>query len=184
MRRYATKSSFGSGSFAISHRLSKIGPPDAAPRSPQSRLASGKLRIGWREWVHLPELGGATIKAKVDTGARTSALHAWNIRIETRDGVRFAQFDLHPLQRSDRQIVSCEAPLLDRRSIRNSGGEARIRPVIRTLIQVGPYVWPIELSLTPRDEMGFRMLLGRTAVRGRFLVDPGRSFLATRADKP
>lgn len=177
------KPSTKSGSFAISDSPPESGPPGASPRSPQKsvkRPASDKPRIGWREWVHLPELGGATIKAKVDTGARTSALHAWNIEIVTRNRVRFARFDLHPLQRSDRQIVSCEAPLLDRRSIRNSGGEAQIRPVVRTLIRIGHLTWPIELSLTSRDEMGFRMLLGRTAVRGRFLVDPGRSFLASR----
>lgn len=163
-----------------------IRPLSGAPRSLQKsfdKSASDKPRIGWREWVHLPELGGATVKAKVDTGARTSALHAWNIKIVVRDGVRFARFDLHPLQRNDRQVVSCEAQLLDRRSIRNSGGEAQIRHVVRTLIQVGPYTWPIEVSLTPRDEMGFRMLLGRTAVRGKFLVDPGRSFLASRAEQ-
>lgn len=134
-------------------------------------------RIGWREWVHLPELGGAIIKAKVDTGARTSVLHAWNIETVSRGDVRFVRFDLHPLQRNDRCVLSCEAPLLDKRSIRDSGGHTQIRHVIRTLAQLGPYVWPIELSLTARDEMGFRMLLGRSAVRGKFLVDPGRSFV-------
>jgi hypothetical protein len=133
--------------------------------------------IGWREWVHLPELGGAVIKAKVDTGARTSALHAWNIEPVTRDGIRFVRFDLHPLQRNDRCVLSCEAPLLDRRLIRNSGGHAQMRHIIRTLAQLGPHLWPIELSLTARDEMGFRMLLGRSAVRGKFVVDPGRSFV-------
>src|SRR5690606_35433649 len=163
------------GVFAISDNPSGIGPPGAASPSPQrrfDRLAAGKPRIGWRDWVHLPELGGVTIKAKGDTGARTSALHAWNIEIVTRDGIRFARFDLHPLQRSDRQSVSCEAPLLDRRSIRNSGGEAQLRYVVLTPIRIGHLVWPVELSLTSRDEMGFRMLLGRTAVRGKFLVDP------------
>jgi len=127
--------------------------------------------------VHLPDLGGADIKAKVDTGARTSALHAWNIEFLTRGGVRLVRFDLHPLQRNDRHVISCEAPLLESRSIRNSGGHAELRPVIRTHIQLGPYLWPLDLSLTARDEMGFRMLLGRSALRGKFLIDPGRSFV-------
>lgn len=113
----------------------------------------------------------------MDTGARTSALHAWNIETVTRGGVHFVRFDLHPLQRNDRCVLSCEAPLLDQRSIRNSGGHTQIRHVIRTLAQLGPHAWPIELSLTARDEMGFRMLLGRSAMRGKFLVDPGRSFV-------
>ncbi len=136
-----------------------------------------KIEIGWREWVHLPELGGACVKAKVDTGARTSAIHAWNIRAVERNGQPFALFDLHPLQNDNECILQCEAPIIDRREIRNSGGQAQERYIIRTTVNLGSYSWPIELSLTRRDEMGFRMLLGRAGVRRRFLVDPGRSFL-------
>lgn len=153
----------------------EIRPRGSVPK-PQRKRAD-KPRIGWREWVQLPELGGAIVKAKVDTGARTSALHAWNIKTITRNGKRFVRFDLHPLQRNDQHILSCEAQLLDQRSIRNSGGQTQIRHIVRTLVQLGPYVWPIELSLTQRDEMGFRMLLGRSAIRSKFLVDPGRSFI-------
>lgn len=163
----------------IRDNRSGIRPLAAAPRAPKrsSKSEPPLPRIGWREWVHLPELGGAVIKAKVDTGARTSALHAWNIETLTRNGERFIRFDLHPLQQNDLHVMPCEAPLLDQRLIRNSGGQTELRHIIHTLAQLGPYVWRIELSLTSRDEMGFRMLLGRSAVRGKFLVDPGRSFV-------
>lgn len=133
--------------------------------------------IGWREWIRLPDLGGVQIKAKVDTGARTSALHAWNIKKNERGGKHYVEFDLHPLQRDNKHIVRCSAPLVDRREIRSSSGEAQERYVIQTIAEMGVYRWPIELSLTRRDEMGFRMLLGRTAMKGRFLINPQKSFL-------
>lgn len=133
--------------------------------------------IGWREWVGLPDFGIARIKAKVDTGARTSALHAWNIRLDEQSDGAWVVFDLHPLQRDDTMIVACRAPLRDLREIRNSGGQRERRYVVRTSLQIGPLVYPIDVSLTNRDEMGFRMLIGRSALRGRFTVDPGRSFV-------
>ncbi|MFZ5610075.1 MAG: ATP-dependent zinc protease [Pseudomonadota bacterium] len=133
--------------------------------------------IGWREWVALPDLGVGAIKAKVDTGARTSALHAWKVERFIRKGQPWVRFDVHPVQRDNKQSMRCEAPLLGTRVVRNSGGGAQERLVIRTALQIGGRSWPIDVTLTSRDQMGFRMLLGRTAVRGRFVVDPKRSFL-------
>lgn len=138
--------------------------------------------IGWREWVGLPELGIAAIKAKIDTGARTSVIHAWNIVLDERRGGSWVAFDLHPIQRNNKEIVSCRALLLGVREIRNSGGHVERRYVIRTKLQLGSKIWPIDLSLTNRDAMGFRMLLGRAAIRRRAMVDPGRSFLVSKND--
>jgi hypothetical protein len=133
--------------------------------------------IGWREWVALPDLGVGTIKAKIDTGARSSALHAFEIEQFERQGQAMVRFQAHPVQRNDTVIVTTEAPLLDQRVVRNSGGQEQLRPVITTAVQVGHQIWPIELTLTNRDDMGFRLLLGRQAVRRRYLVDPGGSYL-------
>jgi hypothetical protein len=133
--------------------------------------------IGWREWVALPVLGVHNIKAKVDTGARSSTLHAFNLERFERDGLAMVRFQAHPIQRNDDYTVAAEAALLEDRVVRNSGGQTELRPVIKTLVQVGNAQWVIELTLTNRDQMGFRMLLGRQAVRRRYLVDPGRSYL-------
>lgn len=137
-----------------------------------------KRVIGWREWVGLPDLGIAEIKVKVDTGARSSALHVVELRIEERDGRRVACFEVHPRQRDTKGTVAVEVDVLEHRKVRSSSGKATLRPVIVTSAVLMGERWPIELTLTNRDEMGFRMLLGREAVRGRFLVDPGRSFLS------
>jgi hypothetical protein len=133
--------------------------------------------IGWREKVALPELGIREIKAKIDTGARSSALHAFDIEIIKRGGKQIVRFSVHPYQRDNRHTVTAEAELLDRRQVRNSGGQTQIRPVIQTIVELGGDRWSIELTLTNRDVMGFRMLLGRQAIRQRFLVDASRSFL-------
>jgi hypothetical protein len=133
--------------------------------------------IGWREWVVLPGMGRAAIKAKVDTGARSSSLHAFNVRVERRRGVDIVLFELHPLQRSDRRKIRAEAPLVEMRKIRSSDGHESLRPVIETEIELMGERWPIELTLATRDTMGFRMLLGRQAIRSGFVVDAGRSFL-------
>lgn len=136
--------------------------------------------IGWREFVSLPELNIDTVKAKIDTGARSSAIHAFNIQELSHQGKQIIRFQVHPQQRDRQTTVTAEAELLEYREIRNSGGIAQLRPVIKTNIEVGEHIWSIELSLTDRDVMGFRMLLGRQALRNKFLVDPGGSYLQIR----
>jgi hypothetical protein len=131
--------------------------------------------IGWREWVGLPELGVAWVKAKVDTGARSSSLHAWDVRID--EEVAVVRFAVHPFQEDDDFTVPVTATLLDIRDVRSSNGDVERRPIIATRAVIGGVVAPIQLSLANRDEMGFRMLLGREALRRRFFVEPGRSFL-------
>jgi hypothetical protein len=136
--------------------------------------------IGWREWVGLPDLGIDTIKAKIDTGARTSALHAYRIKRFERDGQTFVRFYVHPVQRRKRPEVQCEAPLIGERVVTSSNGEPEHRYVIRTRLKVGRTIWPIEITLTNRDVMSFRMLLGRQAIKRRLVVDAGRSYLLSR----
>jgi hypothetical protein len=150
------------------------------PRKPEGPRRSPDLTLGWREWVALPDLHVERIKVKVDTGARSSALHAYNMRIHYRRGAPWVEFEIHPLQRATDDIVSARAEVVGIRSVRSSSGQVELRPVIETHVGVGEHVWPIELTLTKRDEMGFRMLLGRQAIRGRFLVDGGRSYLQSR----
>ena len=133
--------------------------------------------VGWREWVSLPELGVDWIKAKVDTGARTSALHAYEMERFERDGLEWVRCVLHPFQRDVTESIEVEAQLVDERIVRSSSGKPSLRPVIRTTLGHGADRWSIELTLVSRDEMGFRMLLGREALRGRLVVDPGRSYL-------
>lgn len=139
--------------------------------------------IGWREWVALPELGVPSVKAKVDTGARTSSLHAFDLEFEKRRGSEWVRFGIHPEQRSARFATTVEARVLEWRSVRSSSGRAERRPVILTEVELLGRRFEVELTLTSRDAMGFRMLLGREATRRRFLVDPGRSFLNGRRRK-
>lgn len=134
--------------------------------------------IGWREWTGLPDFGIEWIKVKVDTGARSSSLHAFNLAPFQRDGIDWVRFQVHPVQRKRLKTVDVEAPVLEYRSVRSSSGKASLRPVIITNILLLGRTWPIELTLASRDEMGFRMLLGREAIRGRYLVDPGSSYYA------
>lgn len=134
--------------------------------------------VGWREWLALPGLGVDRIKAKVDTGARTSALHAFGLERFERGGTPMVRFEAHPVQRDTSVRIPVEAELTDRRKVRTSSGDQTLRPVIWTDVELMSRRWEIELTLIRRDPMGFRMLLGRQAVKGRFLVDPGRSFLS------
>jgi hypothetical protein len=138
------------------------------------------LTMGWREWVGLPGICLPAIKAKIDTGARTSALHTFELSTFTQDGIDMVRFGMHPLQRRPNLAVHCNAPILDERVVSDSGGHRESRIVIETEIQVGGHKWPIELTLTNREDMLFRMLLGRKAMEGRVLVDPARSFILGR----
>ena len=136
--------------------------------------------IGWREWVGLPDLGIKSIKAKVDTGARSSSLHAFDVEEFKREGESWVCFKLHPVQRKSMKIVESESKVLEYRSVRSSSGKAALRPVIVTNIALLGFIWPVELTLANRDEMGFRMLVGREAFRRRFLVDAGNSYFGGR----
>lgn len=134
--------------------------------------------LGWREWAALPDLGIRRIKCKVDTGARTSTLHAFFVRRFVDQGQPRVCFGIHPLQRRMDMERTCTADLVDQRMVCNSGGHREKRYIIRTPIIIGDRRWPIELTLTARDTMRFRMLLGRTAIHRRFLVNPAASYLA------
>ncbi len=142
-----------------------------------------RLIIGWREWLALPDIGLPAIKAKIDTGARTSALHAFFVETFDKGGVTHVRFGIHPLQkRTDIEVV-CEAPVIDRRWVSDSGGHREMRYVIEAPIHMGGRVWPVEITLTSRDSMLFRMLLGRTALKGRMMVDPARSYVAGKLSR-
>jgi hypothetical protein len=139
-----------------------------------------KTRIGWREWISFPGLGIDRIKAKIDTGARTSAIHAFRVRKFGEAADHQIEFYLHPVQHKRSLELRCVASLIDERVVKSSNGKSEIRYVIKTPMRLGGDVWPIELTLSNRDQMGFRLLVGRAAIRGRCIVDPGSSYLLGR----
>ena len=139
--------------------------------------------VGWREWLALPDLGLPAIKAKIDTGARTSALHAYFVEPFDKGGLEHVRFGIHPLQKRTDIEVICEALVSDRRWVSDSGGHRELRYVIEAPVHMGDAVWPVEITLTSRDSMLFRMLLGRTAIKGRMMVDPARSYVAGKLSR-
>ncbi len=132
--------------------------------------------IGWCEWVALPELGITQIKAKTDTGARTSALHAFRVDTFVENNIQMVSFDIHPLQ-DYTKVITCKTRLYDTRLVTDSGGHTEDRFVIKTPLVLGNNSWPIEITLTNRDNMNFRMLLGRTALHKKVIVDPSHKFI-------
>lgn len=134
-----------------------------------------KLLIGRQEWCQLPQLDITKIKAKIDTGAKTSAIHAFNIVIRRMRGKRIAFFDLHPIQRNDTFIINCSALVIDERYIMSSNGHKERRYVIETELVLGSKSWPIELTLSKRDPLRYRLLLGREALNHHVIVDPSLS---------
>lgn len=149
------------------------------PAAPKKRSRVHKLPvIGWREWLAIPSLGIAGIKAKIDTGARSSSIHALHIRTFSDRGAPHVSFVVYPEQRRRQPAIECIAEIRDERMVKSSTGHEQRRYVIHAFGCIGGLTWPIELTLANRAPMGFRMLLGREAIRGRFLVDPDHSFVA------
>ncbi|GEB70699.1 MULTISPECIES: ATP-dependent zinc protease family protein [Pseudoalteromonas] len=138
---------------------------------------TAKITVGWREWLSLPELGIEKIKAKVDTGARTSCIHAINIEEYEEDGEKWVKFIAQPLQDDEQTRITCKAKVKKIKAVTSSSGQKELRYFIETTLHAGQHSWPIEVTLTSRATMKFRMLLGRTAMENRIVVDPALSHL-------
>lgn len=146
--------------------------------------ASIKKTIGWKEWFALDCLGLPAIKGKIDTGAKTSALHAFNIESFFIEDVEYVRFDIHPLQKNKNLTCNCIAPIIERRMVSDSGGRKEKRFVIKSDLKIGDHKIRIEITLANRDSMTFRMLLGRDAVKElKMLIDPSKSFLQGKIKK-
>ena len=146
-------------------------------------MTSKLITIGWREWILLPDLGLPKIKAKIDTGARTSCLHAFSVEPFLKDEKEWVRFGIHPHQDDSETEVYCEAEVFDKRMVTDSGGHKEERYVITTELAIAEQRWPIEITLTNRDTMLFRMLLGRTSMENKIIVNPAGSFLLGRKKK-
>lgn len=138
------------------------------------------LKLGWREWCSLPELGIPAIKAKIDTGAKTSCLHTFCIEPYTVDATDYVRFKVHPIQKNETLVLECYAAVKDQREVSDSGGHKEMRYIIESTVRIGDKERLIEMSLTNRDSMRFRMLLGRRAMEENTLVDPAASYLNGR----
>jgi hypothetical protein len=143
-------------------------------------MKQSKTIVGWREWLSMPDLGIRAIKAKIDTGARTSALYTFGLKSFEEDGILKVKFRIHPLQLRTDVYVNCVADVMDRRRVSSSDGQSEMRYVIATSVVLGDFRWPVEMTLTNRDSMRFRMLLGRAAISGQMVVDPAKSYLSGR----
>ncbi len=141
---------------------------------------SEPLILGWEEWIALPDLGLPAVKAKIDTGARTSALHAFAIEPYGSPDQPMVRFSVHPVPGRDDIVIQCSAPIIDRREVASSNGDREARYVIATRLAIGGHTWPIELTLTNRESMTYRMLIGRQAIRDDVFVDPDASFVQPR----
>lgn len=139
--------------------------------------------VGWREWVRLDSVGVPWVKAKVDTGARTSSLHAFDLQTYEVEGRPWVRFDVHPWQATAEDAVTVELPVHDRRTVRSSSGHEETRYVVLVQIVLGHRSVEAEVTLTDRDEMGFRMLVGREALVQGFLVDPAASYVGGRPER-
>lgn len=149
-------------------------------RLPRGRTHKAHKLLGWREWVAFPEHGAMWIKAKVDTGARTSAIHARNVKMFVRNGQDWVRFTVMPWQSSTHDSVQVEAQLEDQRWVRSSSGQREFRPVVLLPVQIAGRTQVVEFTLSHRPQMGFRILLGRQALRGQYQVDPSQSYLGER----
>ena len=149
-------------------------------RRPKSEAATPRQAVGWCERVGFPALGIEAIKAKIDTGARTSALHAYDLEPFSKDGDPWIRFTVHPDGTGRKVTQACLARVVGQRMVADTSGRRERRYIIETTLCIGDVLWPIEISLTQRSYMRFDCLIGRTAIRGRFLVDPGRAYLAGR----
>ncbi len=147
-----------------------------------TEVKSSSSIIGWREWVSLPVLGLIAIKAKIDSGAKTSSLHAFDIFLEEEGGKTYVLFKIHPLQNNSSLVISCRAIMVDRRIVTDSGGHKEERYVIRTSLHIAGVKKKVELTLTNRASMKYRMLIGRAALK-QFYVDPSQSYLAGKTIK-
>ena len=141
-----------------------------------SPTEQAKPTLGWREWITLPELNITHIKAKIDTGARSSALHAFAIEPYRKAGQRWVMFAIHPQQKNTEIVIECHAPIKDRRIVSDSGGHKQRRYVIETPLLLGSAIISAEMTLTNRDSMLFRMLIGRTTLNDHFLINPSASY--------
>lgn len=139
-------------------------------------MLKDKMKIGWNEWCALPDLNLPAIKAKIDTGAKTSSLHAFDIHTVKRGERTFAHFQIHPIQHNDELIIECKALVIDERFIMSSSGHKEHRLVISTPITLGNNTWDIQITLSNRDPLSYRMLLGREAMEHRVIIDPSRKF--------
>ena len=147
------------------------------------KVENSKPTIGWREWISIPEMHIAQIKVKVDSGARTSAIHAEDIEIIKKRGKKFVSFKIFPMQKDKKHWNEVTLPMIDERWVKSSVGHQTLRPVVQVDIKLGEHEVPIELTLVNRDLMGFRMLLGREAIKNKFLLDTAHSFLQGKKKK-